>query len=64
MTSELIPEQIGDGDLGSAVHALSTVQPLSPPVKPIGAVVVGGDFQGLGIVRSLGRHGVPISESV
>jgi D-aspartate ligase len=24
-----------------------------------GAVVVGGDYQGLGIVRSLGRHGVP-----
>src|SRR6266478_6239997 len=27
--------------------------------KPIGAVVVGGDYQGLGIVRSLGRRGVP-----
>src|ERR1700722_14675429 len=26
----------------------------------IGAVVVGGDFHGLGIVRSLGRHGVPV----
>jgi predicted ATP-grasp superfamily ATP-dependent carboligase len=25
-----------------------------------GAIVVGGDYQGLGIVRSLGRHGVPI----
>jgi len=25
-----------------------------------GAVVIGGDYQGLGIVRSLGRHGVPI----
>ena len=25
-----------------------------------GAVVVGGDFLGLGIVRSLGRHGVPV----
>ena len=25
-----------------------------------GAVVVGGDFQGLGIVRSLGRRGVPV----
>ena len=24
-----------------------------------GAVVLGGDYQGLGIVRSLGRHGVP-----
>lgn len=28
--------------------------------KPIGAVVVGGDYQGLGIVRSLGRQGVPV----
>jgi len=27
--------------------------------KPIGAVVVGGDYQGLGIVRSLGRRQVP-----
>ena len=26
----------------------------------IGAVVVGGDYQGLGIARSLGRHGVPV----
>jgi D-aspartate ligase len=28
--------------------------------KPIGALVIGGDFQGLGIVRSLGRRGVPV----
>src|SRR5256885_1137596 len=26
----------------------------------VGAVVLGGDFQGLGIVRSLGRRGVPV----
>ncbi len=26
----------------------------------VGAVVIGGDYQGLGIVRSLGRHGVPV----
>lgn len=26
----------------------------------IGAVVVGGDYQGLGIVRSLGRRGIPV----
>jgi D-aspartate ligase len=31
-----------------------------PSQKPIGAVVVGGDYQGLGIVRSLGRREVPI----
>jgi len=28
--------------------------------RPPGAVVIGGDYQGLGIVRSLGRMGVPI----
>ena len=26
----------------------------------VGAIVIGGDYQGLGIVRSLGRHGVPV----
>ena len=30
------------------------------PTDGIGAVVIGGDYQGLGIVRSLGRRGVPI----
>jgi len=29
-------------------------------VKGVGAVVIGGDYQGLGIVRSLGRQGVPV----
>jgi len=28
--------------------------------RTVGAVVVGGDYQGLGIVRSLGRHGIPV----
>src|SRR5690349_21088361 len=28
--------------------------------RPLGAVVVGGDYQGLGIVRSLGRHNIPV----
>lgn len=26
---------------------------------PLGAIVLGGDYQGLGVVKSLGRHGVP-----
>ena len=26
----------------------------------VGAVVIGGDYQGLGIVRSLGRQGIPV----
>jgi predicted ATP-grasp superfamily ATP-dependent carboligase len=28
--------------------------------RPGGAVVIGGDFNGLGIVRSLGRRGIPV----
>jgi D-aspartate ligase len=28
--------------------------------RPVGAVVIGGDYQGLGIVRSLGRQGIPV----
>jgi predicted ATP-grasp superfamily ATP-dependent carboligase len=30
------------------------------PRSPVGGLVVGGDYQGLGIARSLGRHGVPV----
>jgi D-aspartate ligase len=30
------------------------------PREGVGAVVIGGDFQGLGIARSLGRRGVPV----
>ena len=29
-------------------------------MRTIGAVVIGGDYQGLGIVRSLGRQKVPV----
>jgi D-aspartate ligase len=43
------------------------VKPLPNPAPPVyssngtvGAVVVGGDYQGLGIVRSLGRQGIPV----
>src|SRR4051794_29430326 len=35
------------------------VQQGSPTASP-GAVVVGGDFLGLGIARSLGEHGIPV----
>ena len=41
-------------------HNRSEDQISSKGPRRIGAVVVGGCFQGLGIVRSLGRHGVPI----
>jgi predicted ATP-grasp superfamily ATP-dependent carboligase len=32
----------------------------SSSAQGTGAVVIGGCFQGLGIARSLGRHGVPV----
>lgn len=28
--------------------------------SPTGGVILGGDYQGLGIARSLGRHGIPV----
>jgi D-aspartate ligase len=42
------------------VSTLTT--PISIPVrsKHVGAVILGGDYQGLGIARSLGRHGIPV----
>ena len=33
---------------------------MHPADQTVGAVVIGGDYQGLGIVRSLGRQGVPV----
>jgi predicted ATP-grasp superfamily ATP-dependent carboligase len=29
-------------------------------VKRVGAIVIGGDYRGLGVVRSLGRRGIPV----
>lgn len=31
------------------------------PPLPAGALVIGGDYQGLGIARALGRHGIPVA---
>src|SRR5262252_2450299 len=31
-----------------------------PDGRGPGGVVIGGDYQGLGIARSLGRHGIPV----
>lgn len=45
----------------SATAAPQTGHPAQPlPTRDVGAVVLGGDYQGLGIVRSLGRHGLPV----
>ena len=34
--------------------------PPSTRLNGVGGVVIGGDYQGLGIVRSLGRRGIPV----
>jgi predicted ATP-grasp superfamily ATP-dependent carboligase len=31
-----------------------------PHERPFGGIVIGGDYQGLGIARSLGRRGIPV----
>jgi D-aspartate ligase len=51
MATELISNQEAAGLSTGAAAA---------PAGQAGAVVVGGDYQGLGIVRSLGRRGVPV----
>lgn len=38
----------------------STLPPLPERRSDVGAVVVGGDYQGLAIARSLGRRGIPV----
>jgi len=39
---------------------ISAPDPAGAAAGTVGAVVVGGDYQGLGIVRSLGRQGIPV----
>jgi D-aspartate ligase len=47
---------------GSDLAALPERQPCHRdlPTQGIGGIVLGGDFQGLGIARSLGRRGLPV----
>ena len=46
--------------------SVASPSPVSSAIAPrsgttvVGAVVMGGDYQGLGIVRSLGRRGIPV----
>lgn len=43
------------------MRVLADVAPAPPAATGrVGAVVLGGDYQGLGVVRSLGRRGVPV----
>ncbi len=36
------------------------VNPIPPGGPRVGALIVGGDFHGLAIVRSLARRGIPV----
>lgn len=45
------------------MQATSLTSPVIDGVRPVasvGAVVLGGDYVGLGVVRSVGRHGIPV----
>lgn len=46
--------------IGTAGSAFLRKQQSALAARPVGAVILGGDYQGLGIVRSLGRRGVPV----
>lgn len=60
MTSESSSMQVEERGQASKDCVPSLGQSSTSPIRHIGALIVGGDFQGLGIVRSLGRRGVPI----
>jgi D-aspartate ligase len=44
----------------ATLRKLPTGSNSGPPVGLVGGVVIGGDYQGLGIARSLGRQGIPV----
>src|SRR5580692_7966340 len=46
--------------MNALTQSLPNVSTVNAVDRPVGAVVIGGDYQGLGIVRSLGRQGVPV----
>jgi D-aspartate ligase len=46
--------------MSALYHPVPSPEILTSKEHAVGAVVIGGDYQGLGIVRSLGRHGIPI----
>jgi D-aspartate ligase len=60
MTDEVLGREVDAREQSPRIEALSPAQLAMRRPHRVGAVVVGGDYQGLGIVRSLGRHGIPI----
>lgn len=47
-------------DSGSEHSTLPAREVSGAAPETVGGVVIGGDYQGLGIARSLGRHGIPV----
>src|SRR5712691_6488888 len=45
---------------GLSSKKASSLEEVSAGRNGIGALVMAGDYRGLGIVRSLGRHGIPV----
>jgi D-aspartate ligase len=55
-----MPVPLDKGVIDPQTQRSSSAQSALPGTQRVGALVVGGCFQGLGIVRSLGRRGVPV----
>jgi D-aspartate ligase len=47
-------------DRGNDYSTLPVREVSGAAPETVGGVVIGGDYQGLGIARSLGRHGIPV----
>jgi len=58
-TRSRVVTETADPMNGALAKPIPKPGPSYSPKRTIGAVVVGGDYQGLGIVRSLGQRGVP-----
>ncbi len=47
--------------VGGTISGRRSRRPIAPRHRgTVGGLVLGGDYQGLGIARSLGRHGIPV----
>jgi D-aspartate ligase len=51
---------IGDTGVFDASQSMTAWQRSAAVGDQAGGVVIGGDYQGLGVARSLGRHGIPV----
>lgn len=60
MTSKVVSEEFVNSAQSPIIQTQRAWRFRLSPTRPVGAIVVGGCFQGLGIVRSLGRHNVPV----